>query len=275
MRADGVRQAAIGIGVLLALGGPAEPAGAQAWTAQEIVDRAVARADAQREAQDDIRYRATFEAIREQLNGDGEVEETERETYEQHPLEGVIYEELVAREGMPLTAADERKEQERRREFVEEVRERRARGIDPRPEDENRVELDEDFISRYQYSLVGEEVRDGYDCWIVQLVPRPGDLPVRRRIDTALNKSTGRLWVVKEDFGVSRVEFEMDEPVRFWGGIAGVLRNTVGRLEFTRTAEGAWLRETIDIRLDLRIVFWNQRRRIVRQWTEYTPSVEG
>ena len=55
------------------------------------------------------------------------------------------------------------------------------------------------------------------------------DLPVRRRIDTALNKSTGRLWVVKEDFGVSRVEFEMDEPVRFWGGIVGVLRNTVGR----------------------------------------------
>ena len=228
MRADGVRQAAIGIGVLLALGGPA---GAQEWTAQEIVDRAVARADAQRDAQDDIRYRATFEAITERLNGDGEVEETEHETYEQYPLEGVIYEELVAREGMPLTAADERKEQERRREFVEEVRERRARGIDPRPEDENRVELNEDFISRYQYSIVGEEVRDDHDCWIVQLVPRPGDLPVRRRIDTALNKSTGRLWVVKEDFGVSRVEFEMDEPVRFWGGIAGVLRNTVGRLE--------------------------------------------
>ena len=111
MRADGVRQAAIGIGVLLALGGPA---GAQEWTAQEIVDRAVARADAQRDAQDDIRYRATFEAITERLNGDGEVEETERETYEQYPLEGVIYEELVAREGMPLTAADERKEQERR-----------------------------------------------------------------------------------------------------------------------------------------------------------------
>ena len=206
MRADGVRQAAIGIGVLLALGGLAD---AQEWTAQEIVDRAVARADAQRDAQDDIRYRATFEAITERLNGDGEVEETERETYEQYLLEGVIYEELVAREGMPLTAADERKEQERRREFVEEVRERRAREIDPRPEDENRVELNEDFISRYQYSIVGEEVRDGHDCWIVQLVPRPGDLPVRRRIDTALNKSTGRLWVVKEDFGVSRVEFEM------------------------------------------------------------------
>ena len=61
----------------------------------------------------------------------------------------------------------------------------------------------------------------------------------------------------------------MNEPVRFWGGIAGVLRNTVGRLQFMRTAEGAWLPETLDIRLDLRIVFWNLRRRIVREWAEY------
>ena len=185
MRPNGVRQAAIGIGVLLALGGPAVPAGAQAWTAQEIVDRAVARADAQREAQDDVRYLATFEAITERLNGDGEVEETERETYEQYPLEGVIYEELVAREGMPLTAADERKEQERRREFGEEVRERQAQGIDPHPEDENRVKLHEDFISRYQYAIVGEEVHDSMKSHTAYLT---FNLPARMAFENITSK---------------------------------------------------------------------------------------
>ena len=64
MRADGVRRWAIGIGGLLALGGAAAPAGAQEWTVQEIVDRAVARADEQRAAQADIRYRATVEELR-------------------------------------------------------------------------------------------------------------------------------------------------------------------------------------------------------------------
>ncbi len=298
MQVDGIRSAAAAVGALLAAAGLAAPATGQEWTAQEIVERAVARADGQRDAQEDIRYHSRFESITEKLSGDGEVEEAERETYEQYPLEGVLYEELVAREGEPLDADDAREERERRggfvrggggggggepldaddareererrREFVEEVRERRARGVDPRPEDENRVELNDDFISRYQYSIVGEEVREGYDCWIIQLVPRPGDLPVNRRIDTALNKSTGRLWIVKEDFGLSRVEFEMDEPVRFWGGIAGVLRNTVGRLQFIRTDEGAWVPKRIDIRLDLRIVFWNLRRRIVREWDEYS-----
>ncbi len=270
MRFDGIRRAVTAAGALLAVGSLAAPAGAQEWTAQEIVERAVAHAEEQRDTGAEIRYRATLESITEKLSGDGEVEETESATYEQYPLEGVLYEELVARDGEPLDADDAREERERRRDFVEEVRERRARGDDPRPEDENRVELNDDFISRYQYSIAGEEVREGYDSWIIQLVPRPGDLPVNRRIDTALNKSTGRLWIVKEDFGLSRVEFEMDEPVRFWGGIAGVLRNTVGRLQFTRTDEGAWVPKRLDIRLDLRIVFWNLRRRIVREWDEYS-----
>lgn len=271
MRVDGIRSAAAAVAAVLASGSLAAPAAGQDWTAEQIVERAVARADEQRGARTDLLYRATFESITEKLSGDGEVEDAERTTYEQYPLEGVLYEELVAREGEPLSADDVRKERERRRDFVEEVRERRARGEDdPRPEDENRVELNEDFVSRYQFSIVGEEQREGHDCWIVQLVPRPGDLPVNRRIDTALNKSTGRLWIAKEDFGLSRVEFEMDEPVRFWGGIAGTLRNTVGRLQFTRTDEGAWVPRRIDIRLDLRIVFWNIRRRIVREWDEYS-----
>ena len=276
MRLDTMRHAAAGLGMMLIVGNltalaaePERAAEEPAWTAEEIVQRAVARADEQREAQSDLRYRATFEAITERLDGDGTVEGTERETYQQYPLEGVVYEELVAREGEPLTPDDARKERERRRDFIEEVRERRERGDDPRPEDENRVELNEDFVSRFEYAIVGEEVRAGHDCWIIRLTPRPGDLPVRRRIDTALNKSTGLLWIAKDDFGLNRVEFEMDEPVRFWGGIAGTLRNTVGRLQFTRTDQGAWVPERIDIRLDLRIVFWNLRRRIVREWDEY------
>ena len=103
MRVDGIRGAAAAVGVLVATAGVAAPAAGQEWTAQEIVDRAVARADEQRQA--GARYRATFEALTERLNGDGEVEGTERATYEQYPLEGVIYEELVAREGAARSTA--------------------------------------------------------------------------------------------------------------------------------------------------------------------------
>ena len=249
----------------------AMPARGQEPTADEIVDLAVARAEEQRDLGLDQAFEATLESITEQLDGDGRVKETERETYRQYPVEGVIFEELVAREGEPLDEDDAEDEVERREKFAKEVRERRAKGEDPEPEDENRVAFDREFVERYQFELVGEETLDGVDCWVVPLEPKPGKLPERRRIDTALNKSTGTLWISQDDYGLALVEFEMASSVRFWGGILGTLRNTVGRLEFRRYDDTTWVPKLIDIRLDLRILFNNIRRRIVREWIEYSP----
>ncbi len=249
----------------------AMPARGQEPTADEIVDLAVARAEEQRDLGLDQAFEATLESITEQLDGDGRVKETERETYRQYPVEGVIFEELVAREGEPLDEDDAEDEVERREKFAKEVRERRAKGEDPEPEDENRVAFDREFVERYQFELVGEETLDGVDCWVVTLEPKPGKLPERRRIDTALNKSTGTLWISQDDYGLALVEFEMASSVRFWGGILGTLRNTVGRLEFRRYDDTTWVPKLIDIRLDLRILFNNIRRRIVREWIEYSP----
>ena len=258
-----------GAGLLL-ISGWFHPAYAQVWSAHAIIDLAVERAEAQRISQADLDFEALVEAVTEHLDGDGQIKKTERETYRQYPVEGVVFEELIAKEGERLDADDERSERERREDFLSEVRERRAKGEEPVPEDENRIDFNEEFVARYDFWFVGEEAVDDYDCWVIELAPRAGDLPVRRRIDNALNNSTGRMWVSKDDYGLARVEFEMAKSVRFWGGILGTLRNTIGRLEFTRVAERVWMPTTIDIRFDLRILFRNIRRRIVREWAEYS-----
>lgn len=271
MRSDRARAVVGGFSLLLvACLAPATLA--QELTAEEIIDRAVARAEEQQEAQPELGFRARVESIVENLNGDGEVKKTERETYQQYPLEGVLYEELVAKEGEPLSAGDARDERERREEFVEDVRERVAKGEEPLPEDENQIEFNAELFDRYELRIAGEEVVDGHPCWIIGIEPRAGDLPVRRRVDNALNNATGRVWVSKEDYGLARIEFEMVKSVRFWGGILGTLRNTVGRMEFTRTADRVWLPLTMDIKLDLRILFRNLRRRMIREWADYTPA---
>lgn len=250
----------------------APPTLAQELTAAEIIDRAVARVEAQTKAQPELGFRARVESITENLNGDGEVKKTERETYQQYPLEGVLYEELVAKEGEPLSADDARDERKRREEFVEDVRKRVEKGEEPLPEDENRIEFNDELFERYELRLVGDDVVDGHLCWIIAISPRAGDLPVRRRVDNALNNATGRVWVSKEDYGLARIEFEMAKSVRFWGGILGTLRNTVGLMEFTRTADHVWLPVTMDIKLDLRILFRNIRRRMIREWADYAPA---
>ncbi len=243
-----------------------------ALSVEDIVSRAVERAERQRASGQELFYRARIESRLEQLADDGRVEETERESFALYAVEGVMFEELVRRDGEALDEDEIRDEAERREEFRENVRERLKEGESPQPEREDSVEFDQEFVSRYRFSLVGEEAVDGHACWIVYLAPRSEDLPVRRRIDNALNNSTGRLWISQDDFGVARVEFEMARSVRFWGGILGTLRNARGRLEFTRVADDVWLPENVDIQIDLRILFSNIRRRILRDFEGYTRT---
>lgn len=245
--------------------------GAQEPTAEEIVAHSVARAESQRESESDLDYTATIRTTRQRLDGDGEVEEEETETHRQYAFEGVLFEELVAEDGEPLDADGLRDEAERKEEFAEDVRERREDGEDPRPPDEFRVDFDEDFASRYDYSIVGEDVVNGHRCWSIYLSPRDGDLPVRRWIDNALNNSTGHLWISMDDYGVVRVEFEMARSVRFWFGLLGTLRNTTGRLEFERMADGVWMPTIVDITRDERMLIRSARRRYYRTWEDYTP----
>ena len=258
--------------VCLAVPGGSTPvvAAVQELTADEIVERAVQRAQMQRDSQADLEFTATIHARTERLDGDGEVEEAENRTYAQYAFEGVLFEEWVAVEGQPLDADDIRDGAERKEEFAEDVRERRADEEDPRPDDPNRVDFDDEFVNRYDYSIIGEDVVNGHRCWAIYLSPRDDDLPVRRGIDNALNNSTGHLWISMDDYGLVRVEFEMARSVRFWFGLLGTLRNTTGRLEFGRVADGVWLPTIVDIKTDQRVLIRNVRRRILREWSDYS-----
>jgi hypothetical protein len=240
-------------------------------TADQIVNRAVARSERQRVSGVGLEYEATINEFTEHLEGDGTVDKTERQTFKQYPLEGVLYEELLTKNGELLDEDDFRDEMESREEFAEDVRERRVKGEEPLPRGDNEVDFDQEFVERYDYSLVGEATVAGHECWIIYLVPSDMDLPSSRNIDSALNNSTGHLSISKDDYGLVQVEFEMARSARFWWGLLGTLRDTKGRLEFTRVAEGVWLPHIVDIQSDLRILLRGRVRRVVREWSEYVP----
>jgi hypothetical protein len=240
-------------------------------TADQIVNRAVARSERQRVSGVGLEYEATIEEFTEHLEGDGTVDKTESQTFKQYALEGVLYEELLTKNGELLDEDDFRDEMESREEFAEDVRERRVKGEEPLPRGDNDVDFDQEFVERYDYALVGEATVAGHECWIIYLVPSDMDLPSSRNIDSALNNSTGHLSISKDDYGLVQVEFEMARSARFWWGLLGTLRDTKGRLEFTRVAEGVWLPHIVDIQSDLRILLRGRVRRVVREWSEYVP----
>ena len=87
-------------------------------------------------------------------------------------------------------------------------------------------------------------------------------------MDKALNRSTGRLYIAQRDYGVMRIEFEMQEPMRYLWGLIATLKSAMGRLDFARVESDIWLPHTFDLEIDLRIFFRNRHQQVVREWVD-------
>jgi hypothetical protein len=241
-------------------------------TVQEIVQRAVERSESQLTSGVEAEFDSLVLTLVHAVDADGTITKTESSLYSRYPLHGAIYEELIEKEGRPLDEGEARAQAKKRDKFIREVTKRLAEGKSPQPDDKRRVTFDSEFMSRYKATLVGRETLREHSCWVIRFEPREGKLPVKRRMDEALNRSTGRLWISQEDYGLVRVEFEMREPIRYLAGLLATIRNTVGRLEFDRIESDVWFPTDFELKLDMRILFKNIRRNVVRNWREYRRS---
>ena len=106
-------------------------------TPQEIMDRAVARADAQYESPAEAMFESEAISTIKSLDGDGHVTKTESTRRRQYPLSGALFDELIEKNGRPLSEKELRDEEKRKREFIREVEERTSRGEHPQPESES------------------------------------------------------------------------------------------------------------------------------------------
>ncbi len=241
--------------------------------ATAIVERALERAAAQRESGMALDFEYTTAGVFESLDRDGNVTRTETARRLRYALEGHLYAEVVERDGKPLDGDDARAERERKAEFLREVRRHAARGARYEPE-EMSVDFDRELMARYDVRLAGTEEVRGHACWVIAFEPRDGRLPDRRRIDKALNRSTGRIWIAQDDYGVVRVDFTMQRPFRWVLGLVGTLRHATGQFDFQRLEPGLWMPVVSRIEFDVRLFFGikSMRSRIRSEWLEHRPA---
>ena len=240
--------------------------------AAAIVKGALERGLRQQESAVELDFEYVTEETVESLDGDGNVTRTETIRRRHYPLEGYRYSELIERNGQPLDAGDARAERERKTDFVRDVKRHAARGerYDP---DEMSVDFDTDLMDRYYATFAGTDVVRGDSCWVIRFEPRAGRLPDNRRIDKALNRSTGFLWITQDDHRVARVTFEMQRPFRWLWGIAGTLRHAKGQFELRWIEPNLWGLADSRIEFDLGVLFGMKsiRRRIRNEWVDLRP----
>jgi len=237
-------------------------------SADEIVARAVERAREAKEQglEDGYSYRMEYSV--EKLTPAGEVEERVDDVYRLVRVAGRPYLELLTRDDRELTEEERADERERRREFEEAVR---TQG--EAPEERERIDFDGDLVSRYDAELLGVEVVEGRPAFALRYSPRPGRLPDRRRIDKVLNRSRGKIWIDRETYEVSRLEFEMTDRVRFLWFLGSVseLRGFYVR----QPVDGVWLPDRGEMYLHARILFRTSRRRQAARWVDFERRSGG
>ncbi len=234
----------------------------------QIIDRAVERAEKQHQTLAANHHELIERTVVRSLDADGEIVKRETSVSRVYAVEGARFEELIQVDGRPLNEKERRDERKKKEKFIQEVRERKAEGKHPQPEDEMAVRFNRELVERYDMTLGGEETVRGHRCWVIGFQPRSGELPVRRRIDRALNKSAGRFWISQDDYGLVRIEFAMREPYKYWGGLLATIHDTQATIEFQRLGEDVWLPEDFDMTFDIEVLMMkNIRRRITRQWS--------
>ena len=261
---------------LLCVPGPAtaqatdEPVGGNRVDASSIVERALDVASRQRDSALGSYFEYVTAGTVESLDADGNVTRTETSRRRHYPLEGHLYSELIGRDGGALDRDHVRDEQDRKAEFVREARRHAARGerYDP---DEMHVDFDRELVDRYHTTLAGTDIVRGDSCWVIRFVPRAGRWPDKRRIDKALNRSNGHLWITQDDYRVARVTFEMQRPFRWLWGIAGTLRHATGQFDLQWIGPDLWTLAHSRIEFDVKVLFGIKsiRRRVRSELVEY------
>lgn len=242
----------------------------ESLSAQEIIHRAISKAESQHESQAEALFESESLSITQSLDSENRPTKTESARYRQYPIRGALFEELIEKNGIPLGKKDVRKEENRKQDFIREVDKRRSQGKHPQPEPDPGIRMNQEFVARYQLKLTGTEMVRDHLCWVIAFEPKPGDLPVRNRMDRALNQSTGRFWVSQEDDGIVRIDFALRKPFKYWGGILAVIRNTEGKIDYTRIEPNVWVPLHFDLKLDLEVMLVKDIRRVItKSWTHY------
>jgi hypothetical protein len=174
----------------------------------------------------------------------GQVTSDRQEAWEMLVLDGLPFARMLERDGKPLPAAEQRKQQQKldkdtaklAGESPEEKQRRAAEFEKSRRRDRAfLLEIPDAFDLR----LEGSDTVDGQDVWVISGVPKPG-YRAKSREGAALAKIRGKMWIEKAGYQWVRVEAETTETISFGLFLARLNPGAKLVMEQTRISDQIW-----------------------------------
>ncbi len=173
-----------------------------AETPREIVQRAISADRSNLTRIRDFTYRQR--SYERQYDGNGKVKTTSVKTWEISFVEGSPYRKLVARDDKPLSADEQKFEEDRMRYMAEQRRKESKADHDKRvAEWERRIqkqhEPEMEIPDAFNFTLAGTQTVDGSEAYIVDATPKPGYKP-KSSSTSYLSKMKARFWIATKDY---------------------------------------------------------------------------
>ena len=237
---------------------------------KEILSRALERGLANAEQRVEEKYNFRILRVEEKLDKNARPTRVEKRLYQIVRYGGVRYERLLEKDGEPLSTKEQRSERRKEDKF----RRRIERKGDAGKTDGNEVRFNRDLVGRYHFRVEGTGELHGRKVYRLSFEPKNEKLPVRRRMDRALNNSRGRVWLDQESYEIARVEFELIRPTRIWWGILGSISRVEGMLDRKKGKDGVWFPSYFRLYLKGRILFRSLHSRREAHWSHFEPVAE-
>ena len=218
----------------LALGGAARSNAQSAATADQVIQKAVARGQQDQSGYvPDFKYRKL--TLTEELDDSGKVKERREKVWEVSYRDGLSHATLLQVNGH-LPSEDDLKEQSENQMNVAKIlgQAKSARG------DNRENFLTAELVARFDFTLLGRTNLNGRPSYAISFAPKNPALPAHKLVEKLLNQISGTLWIDAQEFEVARAEVALHSEVNLLGGIAGSLKKLTYTLERTRVADGIW-----------------------------------
>ena len=234
----------------------------------EVVSKMIDRAK-----QDDARHAAAgytqmMHSVIEDLDDHGTVRARKERLYHIIYIDGEPFRRLIQRDGKPLSAEDEQREEEREKKFRETAAERKHK----REQGDDDLTVNEELFNRYRIQIVQREIVNGRPALLLTFQPKSGDLPTKRRIDFLLNKMSGEVWVDEQDSEVVSGKFHLTGSANKFLGILASIKKFDATFEQTRLEDGEWFPSKFDDHIDARIVFKSLYRHDQVEWSDFRKT---
>jgi hypothetical protein len=191
------------------------------------------------------------------MAGDGSVKSTDIRTYDVIEIYGEEVWRMIEKNDKPLDEKDAKKEEEKVQKIIDKHKDESEEDRKKREEkEEKRREDSRKFVTAvadsHDFKLVGTEMTDGREAWVIDCEPRPGyEIPDKEA--RFVSKFRGRLWIDKQDMQLAKVDVEAVDTASVGWVIARIHKGTRMSYEQTRFNDEIWLPKHMTYKLDARV----------------------